>query len=65
MFGLERGQQIVDLIEAATGQPCPCKQGNDCPLLGSRAEDDEPRILATWRPGRGWVMVAKQRATVA
>lgn len=33
MFGLERGTQIQALVEAATGEDCPCIQGRVCPLI--------------------------------
>jgi hypothetical protein len=33
MFGLARGDQIIEMVEAATGGPCPCIQGLTCPLM--------------------------------
>ncbi len=33
MFGVERGDEIIALIEAATGELCPCKQDAGCPLV--------------------------------
>jgi len=33
MFGIERGNQIRDLIEAATDAECPCVRGLRCVLL--------------------------------
>ena len=31
-MGLIRGLEIQALVEAATGDVCPCKQGEGCPL---------------------------------
>lgn len=31
-FGQARGQEIDDLIQAATGSPCPGRDGGACPL---------------------------------
>lgn len=33
IYGCERGRAMVALLETATGQPCPCKQGIPCPLM--------------------------------
>lgn len=33
MFGIERGDQIRELIETATGEACPCIRGLRCVLL--------------------------------
>ena len=33
LFGDVRGSEIVELVEATTGEACPCKQGRPCPLL--------------------------------
>ena len=33
MFGIERGNEIRELVETATGEPCPCLQNERCPLL--------------------------------
>jgi len=33
LFDEERGLAVQELVEAATGEPCPCKQGRACPLL--------------------------------
>jgi hypothetical protein len=35
IYGCERGRAMVALLETATGQPCPCKQGIPCPLMPS------------------------------
>ena len=35
VFGRERARQISAIIERATGAPCPCSQGQPCPLLPS------------------------------
>lgn len=32
LFGVERGMLIREQIEAATGKPCPCSVGDECPL---------------------------------
>lgn len=31
-MGLLQGMHIQQLVEAATGEPCPCKVGKGCPL---------------------------------
>lgn len=28
-----RAQQVSELVEKSTGQPCPCKQGKPCPFV--------------------------------
>lgn len=33
IYGTERGTQVQTLIEQATAQPCPCSQGQPCPLM--------------------------------
>lgn len=33
LLGQDRARDMQDLIEGATGAPCPCKQGFVCPLL--------------------------------
>ena len=33
LFNSEQALHIQQLIETATGRPCPCKQGRTCPLL--------------------------------
>lgn len=33
IYGQERGRQLRACIEGATGQPCPCRQGQACPLM--------------------------------
>ena len=33
LFTTERGRAVQELIEGATGELCPCKQGKVCPLL--------------------------------
>lgn len=32
LFGTERGREIHQLVEAATGKPCPCVVGDPSPL---------------------------------
>ena len=44
LFGRERGADVNRMIEEATGEPCPCKQGGRCPLL-PRPDDPPQRIL--------------------
>ena len=46
MFGLERGQQIVDLIESTTGELCPCKRGIPCALLAPPTAERLPILSA-------------------
>lgn len=46
MFGLERGQQIVDLIESTTGDLCPCKRGIPCALLAPPTAERLPILSA-------------------
>jgi hypothetical protein len=40
-FGSERAREIDALIEAATGRPCPGRDGGSCPL----APDGDKRHL--------------------
>jgi hypothetical protein len=46
MFGIERGDEIRDLIETATGLPCPCVRGLRCVLLEPLPEDAKVIPLA-------------------
>ena len=43
MFGIERGNQMREIVEAATGGLCPCMRNQACPLMlganGLGAED--------------------------
>lgn len=41
IYGRERGGELVALIEDATGELCPCKEGRTCPLL---PRDDAPTM---------------------
>lgn len=41
IYGKERGAQLVAFLEQSTGEPCPCKQGQPCPLM-----PPEPRASA-------------------
>ncbi len=36
-LGEVRGAELVALVERATGEKCPCKQGRVCPLLPAAA----------------------------
>lgn len=36
MFGAVRGQEICDMVEDATGEPCPCMTGGKCPLIAGQ-----------------------------
>ena len=38
-----RAQQVSELVERATGKPCPCKEGGQCPFV--RVEDPPPISL--------------------
>jgi hypothetical protein len=33
MWGAEKAAAVQELVEEATGQPCPCKRLMTCPLL--------------------------------
>ena len=35
-----RAQQVSELVERATGKPCPCKEGGQCPFV--RVEEPQP-----------------------
>lgn len=37
LFSKERSDALQKLIEGATGELCPCKQGRGCPLLPRRS----------------------------
>lgn len=36
LFDEQQGREVMELVERTTGKPCPCKQGQGCPLLGVR-----------------------------
>jgi hypothetical protein len=38
-----QASQVRELLERATGEPCPCKQGKPCPFI--RLEAPEPVAL--------------------
>lgn len=42
MYGIERGDRIIAVLEEATGEPCPCKQGVVCPLMPADSVELEP-----------------------
>lgn len=44
LFGTDRGRAVQELVEGATGQLCPCKQGLTCPLLVP--EEDPSKVAA-------------------
>jgi hypothetical protein len=46
MFGIERGDEIRDLIETVTNMPCPCVRGLRCVLLEPLPEDAKVIPLA-------------------
>lgn len=54
LFGIDEGLKIRGMVEAATGEPCPCKQGKPCLLPEARTEDEvavvRPVTLAVLRP---------------
>jgi hypothetical protein len=33
IYGLERGRRIRAVLESGLGEPCPCRQGQSCPLM--------------------------------
>ncbi len=35
VFGLVVGAEVQDFVERTTGQPCPCRQGRQCPLVAT------------------------------
>ena len=37
LFGISRATEIRELIEQATGEPCPCLQLQPCPLARKSA----------------------------
>ena len=41
LFGRERAVAISETIEAATGEPCPCKQDKPCLLLPTQREPSD------------------------
>ena len=41
--GDERATAMQELIEGATGQPCPCKQDRSCPLI-PRLVVEQPEV---------------------
>ena len=54
LFGIDEGLKIRALVEAATGEPCPCKQGSPCLLPEVEHQDEvavlRPVALAVLRP---------------
>ena len=45
-FGTGRSREIDDLIEAATGQPCPGRLGGRCPLASRVGAVGTPHLKA-------------------
>ena len=43
-MGLVRGREIRELVEAATGDVCPCRKGQICPLLPGTARAEGVRL---------------------
>ena len=41
IYGSERGTQVQTFLEGAMGQPCPCRQGQPCPLMPRARESAE------------------------
>lgn len=39
-MGLIRGREIQELVTEATGQTCPCRLGEPCPLLPYAGVED-------------------------
>lgn len=35
LFDEEKAARVQELVETATGGPCPCKSGQGCPLIPS------------------------------
>lgn len=48
IYGPEAGKEIERLIEAATGEHCPCRRNLPCPLLDERGFN--PLALVTPAP---------------
>lgn len=42
IFGVQRGDELLELIEETTGQPCPCRRGQPCPLMPNTAVVEPP-----------------------
>lgn len=40
LFGDRKARAMQELIEGATGEPCPCRVGLGCPLLAMQWRDD-------------------------
>lgn len=40
-MGLLRGREIQELVKSATGDICPCKKGQMCPLLSASIDRPE------------------------
>lgn len=40
-LGAAEGAKVIELIEATTGKPCPCKLTGQCPLALGRRRDAE------------------------
>jgi hypothetical protein len=37
IYGVERGIEVRAMVEGATGEACPCRQGRPCPLMPTAA----------------------------
>lgn len=48
LFGIQRGQEVHELVEQSTGAPCPCLSGKSCPLVAAAPTDLvlRPRLSA-------------------
>jgi hypothetical protein len=50
-FGSDRSRQIDSLVEAATGHPCPGRDGGVCPLASgggsTQAEESHLSVVAS------------------
>lgn len=47
IFGDEQGAAMVALVRDATGQPCPCEVGRDCPLAPLLDDPAAARLRAS------------------
>lgn len=46
-FGAERSAEIEGLIHAATGEPCPGRRGEPCPLSPEARDAVRLRVVAS------------------
>lgn len=47
LFGVEHGDKMLGLMFRLTGRPCPCLEGEPCPLLPPPGPPDSHHVAVT------------------